>query len=215
MAAPITHIILALKIFTLLPATIDKKAFIVGTCFPDIRYIAKIDRKKTHIEPVCWQDVKNEPSSFRAGLLFHNLVDNLRIKHFEPFFWDRTKLSQYSPSYIKLYPLIMKFAEDSILYPKSNQWHEIVTYFDTIYEEERAFSIPEAIILSWHNYIKNYLKQAPTLTTINAFCTPKSNMMLNTHEDIDVANTYNGFLNNQDFKNKLINFYDTFETLLH
>jgi hypothetical protein len=117
MAAPIMHIVLAIKVLALLPATIDKAAFIVGTSFPDIRYRAHIDRDVTHIEPVSWKMVAEEQNSFRAGMLFHNLVDILRIHYFEPLFYDRYSLEQYTPIYSKLFPLLMKEAEDVFLYP--------------------------------------------------------------------------------------------------
>src|SRR5581483_3187092 len=135
MAAPITHIMLALQILSLLPTHFDYKEFLVGTSFPDIRYAAKLDRKLTHIEPVSWTDVLQAETAFHAGMLFHNLVDILRVKYFESHFYNRIDAQKYSPSFIKFFPLAMKKAEDEILYSLANDWHEIISFFDSVYAE--------------------------------------------------------------------------------
>jgi hypothetical protein len=167
MAGPVTHIVLALHILHLLPGHIDKEAFIVGTSFPDIRYMAELTREQTHIEPVSWQDVINEPSSFRAGMLFHNLVDEIRITDFEGDFYDRSKAAQYNPLYLKLFLLIHKAAEDAYLYTKVSGWEEIAGYFDTIYQEERDFQVSEEILREWHTMIQRYIAH-PTNTDLIA-----------------------------------------------
>lgn len=49
MAAPITHVALTEKIFNNIFHNYDKKEFIIGTSFPDIRYLGTIDREKTRL----------------------------------------------------------------------------------------------------------------------------------------------------------------------
>lgn len=162
MAAPITHIILALQILNLLPSHFDAKEFIVGTSFPDIRYIAKIEREKTHFEPVSWNDVLQAKSAFHAGMLFHNLVDIIRMRYFEPHFYNMFALELYNPSYIKFFPLALKVAEDAVLFDLTSDWQEIGNYFNTIYEEELEICPNKEIVIKWHKLLQNYIKERPT-----------------------------------------------------
>lgn len=77
MAAPITHIILADKIFNRYFADKDKRDFYVGTSFPDIRYMGIIKREKTHFIDLDIKTLQQLPS-FEAGMKFHSLVDIVR-----------------------------------------------------------------------------------------------------------------------------------------
>ena len=163
MASIITHIVFAIKIFFLLPNTIDIKEFIVGTSFPDIRYLAHLDRKLTHIEPVSWHDIINEKSSFKAGMLFHNFLDIIRMLYFEPCFYDRY-FQSHTAIYRNLFPMVMKIAEDVVLYDKINNWSEIMTYFETTYPSEKLLCCEETIINKWHNLIINYCMEKSVIT---------------------------------------------------
>ena len=80
MPAPVTHILLALSILPLLPGK-DAQEFLLGTSFPDIRYLGVIDRKKTHDPKPSWQKVMQEKSSFKAGMEFHALADKIHDKY--------------------------------------------------------------------------------------------------------------------------------------
>ncbi|MCL4361787.1 hypothetical protein M1446_05530 [Candidatus Dependentiae bacterium] len=216
MAAPIMHVVFALKIFLLLPPTVDKKEFIVGTSFPDIRYYANLSRESTHIEPASWNDIVNEPSSFRAGMLFHNLLDILRMENFEINFFNRYALSQYTPLYIRLFPLIMKFAEDVVLYDKIERWQEIINYFDVIFEEEKKLCNDENIIESWHKILQNYFKQKPTFTTLTEFLMSQHST-INLWEDpinFNPEQIFDLLVNKIIFQKKLNDFYDNFENYL-
>lgn len=209
MAGPVTHIVLALQILHLLPTTVDRQAFIIGTSFPDIRYMAKLERDKTHIEPVSWNDVVNEPSSFRAGMLFHNLVDEVRLQYFEPNFYDKTNLSQYTPIYIKLFPLMLKTAEDAFLYTKTNRWKEIASYFDTIYQEELDFGVPEHVLRTWHEMIKTYIAHETTAESIAQFVANNCDIFQNTAL-FDPYAEFNALIQSPTFREKMQIFYDTF-----
>ena len=77
MAAPITHIALTEKIFNNIFHNYDKKEFIIGTSFPDIRYLGTIDREKTHLSVNNLENI-NDKSSFISGMKFHALVDKVR-----------------------------------------------------------------------------------------------------------------------------------------
>ena len=214
MASPITHIILAIKIACLLPASMDQEAFIVGTSFPDIRHMAKLSRQATHIEPVSWHDIITESSSFRAGMLFHNLVDNLRIKHFEPYFYDRLATSHDS-TYVLYFPLVMKFAEDAVLHSFTSQWQEACNCFDTIYPEELALCPDEETVQKWHSLIQNYCLHKPTIASINTFLSGVGSLTLNNKASLFNGDLYfNNLINNPIFQQKIVDFYNNFENLL-
>lgn len=58
----------------------EKAAFIRGTLFPDIRYIAGLPRNSTHTKKVTLAQVCAEPDPFRAGKLFHSYIDDQRAQ---------------------------------------------------------------------------------------------------------------------------------------
>lgn len=217
MAAPITHIVLALSILPLLSPTLDKAAFIVGTSFPDIRHKAQLSRKSTHIEPVSWLEVLTCTSSFQAGMLFHNIVDIRRMDYFERYFYDRYSPWQYSSLYNDLYPLVLKMAEDIILYDRTNDWHEIISYFNAVYDEELALCPNEKLVKEWHTLLQNYCRQKPSFKTITTFLAESGGNLtiwLNS-KDFDTNKTLNTLVENPYFRERLHEFYDTIKQLLN
>lgn len=63
MAAPIAHIFCALALLQQGKIKVaDKQSFILGTSFPDIRYLEVIKRDQTHEKNVNWNDVINAPT---------------------------------------------------------------------------------------------------------------------------------------------------------
>ena len=80
MSAPITHIVIAKELLDTQPDTFSKRDFFIGTSFPDIRYLKVIERDKTHNPKTTLSEVLNTTNSFRSGLLFHSLVDEVREK---------------------------------------------------------------------------------------------------------------------------------------
>lgn len=77
MAAPITHLVLAEKIFDEDLSLFDRKEFLLGTLFPDIRYLKTIDHDKTHFNNLKITDLAGG-NSFLAGAKFHSIVDDAR-----------------------------------------------------------------------------------------------------------------------------------------
>jgi hypothetical protein len=147
MAGPIAHIVLALSI---LPKNLPEagvREFVLGSTFPDIRYISKnITREDTHFNNITLQEIKQkiqDKKFFEAGVLFHSLVDELRD-------WYMNKKSVY-----KIMPRTenavraIKFLEDNILYKKLNNLclnnleiknkNQVIKYFDTVLDQEVYF----------------------------------------------------------------------------
>src|SRR3989344_5759752 len=82
MAAPITHIVLADKVFDEYFPNLSKDKFLVGTSFPDIRYLRVIKREQTHPKNITLSDIKSV-ESFNGGLLFHILIDRVRENYMQ------------------------------------------------------------------------------------------------------------------------------------
>lgn len=156
MPAPVTHILLALSVLPLLPDK-DPKEFILGTSFPDIRYLKVIDRNTTHDPKPSWQKVVQEKSSFKAGMELHALADKIHDKYML-----RKKVYASLPAGCRQSSSYLKFFEDILLYTHCNTWQHLMSYFDTISQDSRQFIDQDAIIESWQYGIKRYIAQQPT-----------------------------------------------------
>ena len=152
MPGPVTHIVFALAALNTPDcAHFDKQQFVVGTSFPDIRYLGVIKREETHAPHVTWQDIVTERSSFLAGMKLHTLVDQARER-----FLQKSPLYNLVPDT----PLVakqLKIVEDSMLYRQHKDWKTITSYFNTITEEERMFGITDQDIKRWHTFLQKYL----------------------------------------------------------
>lgn len=154
MAAPITHIVLAEKIFEKYFADKDKKEFFLGTSFPDIRYLGALDRSKTHFKVSNIQDTL-ESSAFLSGMKFHSLVDIVR----ERFMRNNGLYDLFPKS--QVLSMAIKVFEDGILYKRINNWKEIISFFEDINKNEAAFGVSNQNIEKWHILLKHYFSQPP------------------------------------------------------
>ncbi len=150
MAAPIAHIFLAIQMLAgPLSGLFNEKEFIIGTSFPDIRYLGVISRNVTHFSGVTIEDIMQEKDSFKAGMLFHSLVDRLREEYIVAHrFYSKI------PDF-KLITQTLKYAEDEILRSIFDST-VYVDYFDDILEQEKAYNISEKDIRTWHKYLQTY-----------------------------------------------------------
>ena len=150
MAAPVAHIFCALALLQSGALKVkSEKDFIIGTSFPDIRYLAKLSRKDTHTHPITWQQVKNAKTDFQAGMLFHALVDDSRIKQIE------IVGEPHMPYVPVMKTYILKLFEDILLYDRVKNWSVILSYFDDILPEELAY-VTEDQAREWHKFIQRY-----------------------------------------------------------
>lgn len=67
----------------------DPGAFLRGTVFPDIRYLAEIERSRTHLMGVSLNDVQAEIDPWQAGRLFHCWLDEAWADYFGQWGLDR------------------------------------------------------------------------------------------------------------------------------
>lgn len=153
MAAPLSHIFLAIQILAgPLKDHFDTTQFLIGTSFPDIRYLKCIEREETHFNGLTFNDIKNEANAFRAGMLFHSLVDEIREQYIV-----KNKLYEKLPNF-RFISQSIKFAEDKILRSFFN-FNKYSNYFDLILEEERKYKISDTNITRWHRFLKSYINQ--------------------------------------------------------
>lgn len=155
MAAPITHIVLGNKVFDKHFRDKNKKDFYLGVSFPDVRYLKVIERNKTHFKDLSLQEIKEEKSSFLAGLKFHSLADEIR----EKFIVSNDIYSLY-PEF-KYLTESLKLLEDDILYRKANNWREVVDYFNETIAGELSFGIQENYIMKCHSILQKYFSKQP------------------------------------------------------
>lgn len=137
----------------------------VGTSFPDIRYLGVISREKTHFNSFCIQDVVETEDSFMAGLKFHLLVDRVR----EQFMKNNDAYSLFPKSPYQTQAV--KFFEDQQLWKKINHWSKIIDYFNHISEGELQYGLEIDDIVRWHKTLQSYLAQSPVEATIAQFVT--------------------------------------------
>jgi len=172
MAAPATHIVLTDKIYDkYFPGFgIDRKKFYIGTLFPDIyKIVEKTERPQTHLKKFSLKDhfsmaeIQGE-NSFRAGIKFHSLLDEIR----ENFIITQDAYSIFPDSdYSYTFPI--KFAEDCLLYQKRKDWNEILSFLKSIIGEERQTGISQEGLEKWHNLLKKYLSETPSVENVVLF----------------------------------------------
>ncbi len=135
----------------------------IGTLFPDIRYLARIDRKKTHSESVTLKNVIQADNPFTAGKLFHSYVDEQRIKIVQKAnIWDHLKNIPGHPGRSSNFSKdsFLKIIEDELYYNTLDAHHTMAT-LKSCHKEEETFTIPYYTIRAWHRNLRSYFRQSP------------------------------------------------------
>lgn len=155
MAGEATHIILADRTLSSHALPYHRREFLLGTVFPDIRYLGDIERDSTHAHEVSLDAVLSEADSFVAGAKFHSLVDKTRNDYIKaaglydlcpPFLYDQQAL---------------KFLEDALFYPRY-EWKEALQYFDKTPALPPAFHVAEDVLERWYALIRDYISVEPS-----------------------------------------------------
>ena len=184
-----------------------KKTFILGTSLPDIRYYQNsAKRSETHFDPANMPMVSSETDSFKAGMIFHSVVDLTRVNYM-------TKKGIYTKFALSdLDERALKFFEDEILYIKIFDWSQIDSYFNNLLLEERNFFLINSDnIAGWHKLLQHYLRQKPTPAIRNALF---NKIGLPEKVFLDCEKKISEFEQQPELI-KIINiFYDNFEKLI-
>lgn len=158
-AGPITHAYLAKQLFVHYPqySDADKKAFMRGTLFPDIRYLGKVSRATTHFNNITLADVINEKSPFIAGMKYHSWVDIERNHYVES-----TNIKSKIPESVDpiLHHSYLKLVEEELVYKKMD-WNDCCIYLYDISPEELDYGMDKEIILRWHGMLTLFFKSSP------------------------------------------------------
>jgi len=157
MPAPVTHIVLALSILPMLPDK-NKEEFLIGTSFPDIRYLGTLTREQTHMSDPTWSSIIKESSSFKAGIEFHALVDRIHDEYM-----SKHNAYNYIAAPDRLKSYILKFYEDMLLYEYCTIWPEIINSFDIIVQDELIFPHDKRSVKKWHNILQLYFSDRPDI----------------------------------------------------
>lgn len=203
MAAPITHIVLAEKVYEKYFSDKGKREFFVGTSLPDIRYLGVVDRDKTHFKNVSLRNCR-ALNSFSAGLMFHSLVDEVR----ENFMRKNNYYSFFKKS--ELLTQASKVFEDRVLYNKLDSWPEVISYFDEPLKGELDQGIKKIDVARWHQLLKKYFAREPkdedtiTFTLGMGFPLERAKEIINVINDAD----------NDKARKAVLDLYNTFEKLI-
>lgn len=154
---PVTHILVTEKVYQRYFSQHDPTALTVGTCFPDIRYPAGLDREVTHLPPLALFD-RPGANAFEVGMLFHNLVDNLWMDYIQEHAVQLFKMVPHSRATFH----VLKIVQDQYLYPMFSRWPEVVDRLAVVLPEELTFGASQDAVLTWHSVLSDYLSSAPT-----------------------------------------------------
>lgn len=183
---------------------LDKRAFIIGTCFPDIRYLAKIERKRTHLNHLSLAEIQSQPS-FYAGLHFHSLMDaawNTYVhQHRE---WLISEIPHNAAMFHTL-----KILQDKYLYHKFMGWEQLTAHFGRILPEEREFGLPEGILQQWHLSLANYLRKPPDFDDLAMLEATLPKVMVQ-----EIRGYYQAYVTNPVLVELMSEFYNASEQLL-
>lgn len=201
---PVTHILTAEKVFTEHFSHLDHQAFILGTCFPDIRYPAKIERKRTHFKHLKLSDIQSQ-SAFQAGVLFHSMTDGMWNGYMQSHAETLNSIVPHNHAMLH----VMKILQDGLLYERSPNWGQIANYFEVILPEEHDFGVDPGMLKLWHTMLAKYLRKPPHLGDLKMLKLSLPGDLIDTINDY-----YQTYQDNASLNRILNNFYDVIEVIL-
>ncbi len=205
MANQITHIVLSKRLSDELFGIVDQPAFLLGTVFPDIRYLNVIERENTHYKNLSLSDVLTEKNSFIAGMKYHSLVDDVREKYMvDNDVYTLIPSSRYITQALKTY-------EDELLYSKVSGWDSIVAYLNTVAPEELQLVEQIEKLRVWHSLMQEYFKESPTDSS-------RKNFILGVGFSEDVAREINELVGQMrqipEIREIILNLYEKWDLLI-
>jgi hypothetical protein len=159
-AGPVTHVVLADRYMKTLPQQPNddsKRLFMLGTIFPDIRYLGTMKRTETHFKGITLQKVQKQISPFQQGMLFHSFVDEYRDRYARKVDIHK-KLTDIAP---KKRSTFLKLVEDQILRNQYN-WADMRGYLTTIPDDEKQYGVDMQSLAQWHAGLTLYFTAQPS-----------------------------------------------------
>lgn len=157
MPLPFSHLVCANHILQnkLKDRQINEAEYFIGSTFPDIRYLTKFPREKSHPDLGSSDNILRkllvEKDSFELGILSHLYTDQIFLEHRSEYLKENSNDYYY-------YPIL--FLLDQKLFDGFNQAEVIKQYFNSVLDKEiNKYSTEKEIIEHWHNLIKKCLLQ--------------------------------------------------------
>lgn len=164
MASQITHVPYGKIVLDrfLSDQKVNEEKFFIGTLFPDIRVLGRIERDSTHTPHPTIETLRQIEGDFEKGVYTHSLVDVERERILNKFgIYDLIGIN-------RIVWLAMKVIEDFYTYRMVQDWSRYIGFMDHIQPEETKLVSPE-IALKWHGLLKRYFAQEPDRDSRKAF----------------------------------------------
>lgn len=156
-AGPMTHLWVAERFCEIHNITDPRivQHILLGTEYPDIRYITKRARELTHPNVLDIYEVVKCDSPFEAGIRLHAWVDHIREAYVSPEVYER--ITPYSEGRSST---LLKFLEEEMLADiyDGRRWS---SYFNEVLEEEYSYA-EQSEIEKWHWIIQWTMAVRPT-----------------------------------------------------
>ncbi|QVL58190.1 MAG: hypothetical protein KFB93_03680 [Simkaniaceae bacterium] len=133
---------------------VNKRDFLVGTLFPDIRYITHFPRERTHFIVKSLKEVEESSSYFAMGMKFHAWVDTVR----EDFVVASGIYEKVAPYANGRKATLLKFIEEEIIDYDGRKWR---VFFGESLDEEKAYASEEQI-QKWHTIVWGAMQARPS-----------------------------------------------------
>lgn len=130
--------------------------FMRGVLFPDIRYIANLDRELTHPNAVTLEEVENAPSAFEAGILFHSYSDAFRAGYIAQTASETGIVDMIHEHAHGYDHYLLKLVEDEKVQKVWDSGMTVLALME-ISASEEAFGIPSEVLNVWHDFLVGYL----------------------------------------------------------
>ena len=158
-AAPLTHLFFAdLFCDSQNISESEKNLIFRGSTFPDIYYIAKKPREKTHKTEVSFEEILSCNNAFEKGCLLHNYIDIIRAKIVD----KKNLFNLIEDISFGHKSLLLKFIEDELLFEKINSCKYQNVFMNPAYSDEINTGIEKEFIEKFNQFIYIYLRQKPS-----------------------------------------------------
>ncbi|MFN2302180.1 MAG: hypothetical protein ACK2TV_00465 [Anaerolineales bacterium] len=201
---PVTHILIATKLFDEYFGHLNYQKFILGTSFPDIRYPAKIERKRTHFRHLKLSEIQSQ-SAFQAGLQFHSMTDGM----WNGYIHSHARILDTIIPHNQAMLHTMKILQDVYLYEKSSNWQNIADLFETILPEEYTFGVNQRMVKLWHRRLTDYLRKPPNIGDLKMLTISLPSDLID-----NIANYFQAYQDDLSLNQILSDFYDAAEMIL-
>lgn len=133
----------------------DPAAFLRGTVFPDIRYVARMERSRTHLLGVSLNDVRTESDPWRAGMLFHCWLDEAWADYYGQWGLDRYDHAD-DPKF-----RVLKVIEDDQLHRelRALSVEKIAQGLGQVDERALAFGVRAEVVREWNGLVAGLLRE--------------------------------------------------------